>query len=103
MKLTIKSSKENPLLRRKEMVVDITFTGPTPSKDMIRNEIASQQKVSADVIDIIEIKTDFGYQQGKATLYVYKDVASKKEMVELNKKHVEKLKKAEEAKKPKQE
>jgi ribosomal protein S24E len=103
MKLTVKSVKENPLLRRKEMVVDIVFTGPTPSKETIRNEIASQQKVHADVVDIKEIKTAFGHQQGKATLYIYKDATSKKEMVELNKKHVEKLKKAEEAKKAKPE
>ena len=99
MKLIIKNLKENPLLRRKEIDAELVFTGPTPSKETIKNDIASQLKAKADVVEIKEIDTVFGQQFGKASIYVYDDVESKDEMVELNKKQVEKMKKAEEAKK----
>jgi ribosomal protein S24E len=85
MKLTIKTQKENPLLSRKEVVADIIFTGATPSKDVIKNEVASQFKVQADVVEIREIKTEFGHQKGRALVYVYKDAASKKEMLKQKK------------------
>jgi len=98
MKLTIKKQKDSPLLRRKEIEAELVFTGPTPSKDAVKNDIAGQMKVKADVVEIKEIRTVFGQQASKAVIYVYTDAASKKEMVELNKKHVEKLKKIEDAK-----
>jgi ribosomal protein S24E len=97
--MTIKNQKENPLLNRKEIIAEIVFTGATPSREVIKNDIASQLKCHADVVEIKEIRTEFGNQKAKATIYVYKDTASKKEMVELNKKQLEKAKKAEEAKK----
>ena len=98
MKLTIKKQKENPLLRRTELEVELTFTGATPSRDNVKNDIASQMKAKPEVIEIKTITSNFGLQHGKALVYVYKDIESKKEMVELNKNQVEKLKKAEEAK-----
>lgn len=101
MKLTISKQSENPILKRTEIEADLVFTGPTPSKDTVKNEIASQTKASADLVEIKEINTTFGHQFAKARVYVYKDVESKKEMVELNKKQIEKAKKAKEA--PKEE
>jgi small subunit ribosomal protein S24e len=85
MKLTIKSQKENPLLSRKEIAADIVFTGATPSKDAVKNEIAGQFKVQADVVEIKEVKTEFGYEKGNVLAYVYKDAASKKEMLKQKK------------------
>jgi len=103
MKLIIKNQKENPLLRRKEIEAEAVFTGATPGRETVKNELASQMKASADVIEVKQIRTNFGHQIAKVIAYVYKDVESKKEMVELNKKQVEKAKKAEDAKAPKKE
>jgi ribosomal protein S24E len=100
MKLTIKNKVENSILRRAEIEAELVFTGPTPSKETVKNEIASQTKANADVVEVKEIITNFGQQFGKAIVYVYSDAASKREMIKLNKKQVEKEKKAkEEAKK----
>lgn len=99
MKLTIKDQRDNPLLNRKEISADIIFTGSTPSRDAVMNDIASQFKVHADVVEIKKIKTEFGHQKGKILAYVYKDAASRKEMVKTNKK---KLKKAAQAEEPKE-
>jgi small subunit ribosomal protein S24e len=85
MKLKITKQKENPVLKRTEIEAELVFTGATPSKDAVSKEIASQMKASADVIDIKEIKSKFGLQFGKVTVYVYKDAASKAEMVKKTK------------------
>jgi small subunit ribosomal protein S24e len=98
MKLTIKKQKENPVLRRTELEAELVFTGATPSRDAVSNDVASQMKTKPEFIDVKNIKSTFGQQLGKALVYVYKDVASKKEMVKSNKKKAEKAKKAEEAK-----
>lgn len=94
MKLNIKNKKENPVLRRIEVEAELVFTGPTPSKETIKNEIASQLKADAECIAVKEIKTNFGHQLGSTIAYVYDDVESKKEMVTVNKKQLEKEKKA---------
>ena len=99
MKLTIKDQRDNPLLNRKDITAEIVFKGATPSGEIVKNEIASQFKVQADVVQIEKIKTEFGQQKGKVLAYVYKDAASKKEMVKTNKK---KLKKAAQAEEPKE-
>lgn len=99
MKLTIKTQRDNPLLNRKDVTAEIVFTGATPSRDAVMNDVASQFKVQADVVEIKEIKTEFGHQKGKVLVYIYKDVVSKKEMVKTNKK---KLKKAAQAEEPKE-
>jgi ribosomal protein S24E len=91
MKLIIKDQRDNPLLSRKDIAAEVIFTGATPSEDAVKSELASQFKVHADVVQIKKIKTEFGQQKGKVLAYVYKDVASKKEMVKTNTK---KLKKA---------
>jgi len=98
MKLLIKKQKENPILRRAELEADLVFTGATPSREAVSSDIASQMKTKPEFIDVKIIKSNFGQQHGKAVVYVYKDAASKKEMVRLHKKQIEKMKKAEEAK-----
>lgn len=97
MKLTIKKQIENPILKRTEIEADLVFSGPTPSKETVKNETASQTKASADLVEVKEVNTTFGHQLAKAIVYVYKDIESKKEMIKLNKKQIEKAQKAKEA------
>ncbi|MBW2992082.1 hypothetical protein KY345_02580 [Candidatus Woesearchaeota archaeon] len=103
MKLNIKNQKENPVLKRTEIEAELVFTGPTPSKETVKNEIASQTKADAELVEVKEIKTDFGNQSGKALIYVYQDAESKKEMVKLNKKQIEKEQKTKAEAAPKEE
>ena len=68
MELTIKE-KTNPLLHRKELNGDITFTGTTPSNKQVQEELARKMGTHAELIAIRHVYGEFG--GGKATFEAY--------------------------------
>ena len=68
MELTIKE-KTNPLLHRKELTGDITFTGATPSNKQVQEELARKMGTQAELIAIRHVYGEFG--GGKATFEAY--------------------------------
>ena len=60
MKVEIKNKKENKLLHRTEVTGSITFDKATPNRTDVRNEVAGQLKVSADVLVMKRIIGAFG-------------------------------------------
>jgi len=71
MDLKITEEKETSLLSRKEIAADITFKGPTPSKEDVKKQLASSLKSDEKLIVIKNIITSFGSESAKVVAYMY--------------------------------
>lgn len=71
MKLAIKETKENPLLKRKEIIGELTFSGATPSNKDVSAELAKQLSVSEDSIRIQHIYGTYGKHTASLEAHVY--------------------------------
>jgi small subunit ribosomal protein S24e len=80
MELTIKEEKNNPYLKRKEIMGEIIFTGKTPSKEETIKKIAETTKTKEEQIAIKHIYTAFGKEKAKFTAYVYETEEIKKKI-----------------------
>ncbi|RLE46444.1 hypothetical protein DRJ22_01905 [Candidatus Woesearchaeota archaeon] len=99
MKLQITKTKENPILKRKEIEGTIIFQGATPSNKDAAKEIAGQQGTKEECIEMKQIKTEFGKQKATFKAYIYESKEQKDKIEPKTKKQREEEKKAEEAKK----
>ena len=79
MELKIIERKENPLLLRTEVKGTLSFTGPTPSFDMLKKTLSQDLKTGEDLIAVKEIYTKFGFPQADFRVNIYKT----KEQLEL--------------------
>lgn len=71
MKLTIKQRKEDPLLKREEIVFAVENIKATPSRAETRQELAEQLGIKEGLIVVESIKQEYGkdYAEGKARAY----------------------------------
>ena len=101
MEYTIKEKKENVLLSRTELSIEIEHHGsPNPSASAVKKEIAKQLNINENLIVIRHIYPAFGEGKSEVIAYAYKDESSLKSIEPRNKKAEEAAKKsAEEAKK----
>ncbi|MEM5785279.1 MAG: hypothetical protein QXO19_03470 [Candidatus Aenigmatarchaeota archaeon] len=80
MQLKIDETKDNPLLKRKELIVKIYYEGsPTPSKNQIIESISKQVGADQEKIEVVKINGEVGMQVGKALVYVWEEKPKKKE------------------------
>ena len=70
MELTIKE-KTNPLLHRKELNGDITFTGTTPSNKQVQEEIAKKLGIQAELVAVKHIFGAFGGTKATFQAHAY--------------------------------
>jgi len=72
MEATLTSVKENPLLERREVTVEINHEeDATPSKEDVKKRIAAENDLDVEKIQIESIYTGYGSQKSEATLKVY--------------------------------
>lgn len=92
MKLEIISEKDTPLLSRKRISMMANYTGTTPSRDVLKKEIATKLNKGKNLIIIKHIYGRFGAQRCKIIVHVYDDEKTLKRIEEgyLIKKHAEK-------------
>ena len=70
----LKEDRYNPLLRRREVIVEIWHIGlPTPTRLEVRKEIANMFKVSEDRVFVRHIYTEFGIGKSKVEAHIYDD------------------------------
>ncbi len=84
MKVKVIQEKENPLLGRKEMVLQITAGKVTPTFSEARDKIASAIKAKKDVVVVQSVKSKFGSRETIATAKVY---STNKRALEVEMKH----------------
>ena len=72
MHFEILEEKENPLLKRKEIVLAIDYEGgATPKKEELMQKLAEKFGVEKDFVDISRIITETGLPKGKAFVKIW--------------------------------
>ena len=70
----------NPLIKRREVVIKITHIGKsTPSRGLIRIEVAKHFNTDVEKTFVRKIETDYGIGVSKAYLHIYDDVERAKQ------------------------
>ncbi|MFB6204055.1 MAG: hypothetical protein ABEJ75_00245 [Candidatus Nanohaloarchaea archaeon] len=71
MNVAIRSVKENPLLDRREVKLDIEHEGePTPSKEDVKSRFTAENGVSKEEVEVVDVLTGFGSKNSVARLKV---------------------------------
>jgi len=71
MEMEILKEKENPFLKRREVLVRVFHPGsPTPSKERAKEMIASKFSCEKEKIDIVYIFSDTGRASTKIKFYI---------------------------------
>ena len=74
MKVNILETRENPLLKRKELICSIEHEGdPTPSKAAVQAYIAKTEKVKPKSIEIKKIFSPKGGINSKVLVYFWRE------------------------------
>jgi ribosomal protein S24E len=94
MKMDVLDKKENPFLKRTDLILMIDHAGQaTPKKEEIIKEIAGKFDSSPEKVTVEYVLTEFGLTKSKVKAKVWKEKPPEK---------VKKVKKTEEAKKEEQ-
>ncbi|NPA85968.1 MAG: 30S ribosomal protein S24e [bacterium] len=79
--IVILEEKDNPLLHRKELVVEIDHTQePTPSREEVRKRIAAMKGISEELVIVHSIKPMFGVGKSRAFVKIYESLEKLKEI-----------------------
>ena len=89
MKLEIQKDWDNPLLSRRRVTLLVEYDGATPSRAVIRKEVAKKVGAEESLITIRHVYSRFGRQKAKvvAHVYTYAEVLKKLEDEYVQKRH----------------
>lgn len=74
MEAKITSVRENPLLGRSKVKVEVEHEGEsTPSQEDVKDRVAAENDLNTDEIEVESVYTGYGSQKSEATLKVYQD------------------------------
>ena len=74
MEAQITTVKENPLLDRREVKVNLTHEGEqTPSREDVKNRVAAENGLDEDKVEVDTIYTGFGKNNSEATLKIFQE------------------------------
>lgn len=65
------TTKENPLLERKEITGELTFTGKTPSNQEVTETLSTKLGVAKETIAVKHVYTKFGETKAIVHAYAY--------------------------------
>lgn len=72
MDTTITSVRENPLLERREVEVEVDHEGEsTPSKEDVKNRVAAENDIDTDQVEVESLYTGYGKNTSRGTLKIY--------------------------------
>jgi ribosomal protein S24E len=72
VKIAITESRNNPVLKRKELTVSIDYeNGATASKPQLQEALSRETKIAADCIEICKILSEVGRPFGTALIHVW--------------------------------
>jgi small subunit ribosomal protein S24e len=80
MDITILEDKRNDLLQRRELSFQVTFAGPTPSRQQVMDKLSALQNLNPALLVIDSLKTTFGKMELKGKARVYDTEEMKKTM-----------------------
>lgn len=74
MKIQVITEKENPLMKRREVIINLDYDGKsTPSKAELQKLLSEELKVNIDTIEITKLLSEIGMSKGKAWIKVWKE------------------------------
>lgn len=74
METTITSVRENPLLDRREVELEVDHEGEaTPGEDDVKDRIAAENNLDTEKIEVESIYTGYGRNKSKVSLKIYQD------------------------------
>ena len=86
MKLKFVSEKENKLLGRSEIEIEIEHADATPSKAALQQYIAKEKKKDVECVEVLNILTGKGIKMSKSSVNLWNE----KKVKDLSKKEEEK-------------
>jgi ribosomal protein S24E len=74
MKFKILEEKENPMLKRKEMIMSLDYEGgSTPSKADLQKLLSEQLNANIESVEISKILSEIGRTMGKAWVKLWQE------------------------------
>jgi small subunit ribosomal protein S24e len=74
MKIEVVTEKENPLLKRKEIIISLDYDGKsTISKADLQKLIAEQFKAGVDSVEITKILSEVGIPKGRGWIKIWNE------------------------------
>ena len=74
MEIKVVNEKENPLMKRKEILAYIDYQGgSTPSKADLQKMLSEQFKVDIQNVEITKLLSEFGLSKGKAWIKIWQE------------------------------
>lgn len=77
MEIKVSNEKENKLMNRKEIEAVVTYTGKTPTRDEVKEELCKKLSLNPDTTVIMKIDQEYGAMASGITAHSY---ASKESM-----------------------
>lgn len=77
---------DNKLLNRKEIEYEVEYSGATPTKEKIKDELAKDLKLNPELVVVKHIYPYYGKRKSKVIVYIYDNVDNLKRIEIKNKK-----------------
>ncbi|MDK2795992.1 MAG: small subunit ribosomal protein S24e [Archaeoglobaceae archaeon] len=85
MEIKVESERSNPLLKRRELHLRVSFNGKTPSRAEIREKVAGMMNAEPSRVVLDYIKNEFGKREARIYAKIYD---SEKDMKEIEDRHI---------------
>jgi small subunit ribosomal protein S24e len=67
------SERQNPLMKRREIQIEIKYGGATPGKAHVQEHIAAKLSVEPESVEVVKILSEHGKSAGKAWLKIWEE------------------------------
>ena len=85
MEIKVTDEKDNPLLERKELDIQVVYEGATPKREEIKNALIAMLNSNKELLILDSLKVKFGAQELTAEARIYK---KKEKVLEVEPKYI---------------
>ncbi len=71
MEFKIISEKQNPVMKRRELLAELKYNGVTPSKAHVQEHVAAKLSVNQENVEVSKILSEHGKPAGKAWIKIW--------------------------------
>jgi len=71
MEFKIISEKQNPVMKRRELLAEIEYDRVTPSKAHVQEHVAAKLSVNPENVEVSKILSEHGKPKGKAWINIW--------------------------------
>ncbi len=73
MEFKIISEKQNPVMKRREILAEMKYDGATPSKAQVQEHAAAKLSVNPENLEVSKILSEHGKPAGKAWIKIWEN------------------------------